>query len=160
MPFIDPSVAEQGGDFEPGVYLAEVADAELRRTRSKGEENFNVKLTIDGKLLAYDTLMLEGKGARFGIPKLRAMGFFQGNKAEEVQSGQLIGKRIWVRVAWQEYEGKKSLKPVSVFQPTFDCGYYPESRPPTDAADPVFMPDNDADSASKNSQRVDDSTPF
>ena len=159
MPFIDPSVAEQGGgDFEPGVYLADVADAELRHTRDKGEANFNVKLTVNGKTLAYDTLMLEGKGARFGIPKLRAMGFFRDGQAQEVHAVHLIGKRIWVRVGWQEYQGKKNLKPVSVFQPHFDCGYYPESNPPADAADPVFIPE-EASTGSAQRGPVDD-TPF
>lgn len=154
MPYIDPK-ASRGGIGEPGVYLAEVASCELK-TSKKNQQYFNVELvTVEGakrEPLCWDVFMLEGKGAGVGIAKMQAFGFFKDDVPEQVEAHNLVGKRAWVRVAWNTYtdsrtgETKRNLKPVTSFDP-FDSGFYIESLPPEDASEPLanlddpFAPD-------------------
>ena len=165
MVLIDPKSAGQGGDFEPGVHLVEVIDAEHRHGQS-GDPLFGIKLEGTGlsgtkSTLCRDVIMLAGKGLGIGVAKLKALGFFADGEPEDVQAHQLVGRRCWVRVDWQRYkdrngENRKGLKPVGSFDP-FDCGYYPEGEPPEDVSDPLF-PETEQPTPS---QPVDDSSvPF
>ena len=150
MPYIDPKAARGVGS--PGVYLAEVVSCNLK-TSKKNQQYFNVELvSLEGskrEALCWDVFMLEGKGASVGIAKMQAFGFFLDDAPEQVEAHHLIGKRAWVRVGWQTYtdsktgETKRNLKPLTSFEP-FDAGFYPESLPPEDAAEPL-APIEDSD---------------
>lgn len=137
---IDWNGGDTGG-FLPGVYLAEVANAEEKRSKS-GDAYFNLRLdssSLDGetRCLCYDIVMCQGKGAGIGLAKLKALGF--DSTRDAIEPSDLKGRRVWVNVDWDEYEGKKRLKIVTEFNP-FECGMWAENDPPEGATSSVFEP--------------------
>ena len=61
---------------KPGVYTVRVATCE-ERVSAKGDAFFSVGLesTELGRIVAYDIIMLEGRGANIGLCKLERLGF-------------------------------------------------------------------------------------
>lgn len=125
--------------LKDGVYLAEVKGCE-ERTSSKGDPMFYATFqAVDFNAhLCSDFIMLAGKGWSMGSAKLRALGFDEGQ--EEIAPGELIGRRVYLRCAYEEREGRdgktyKGLKVVAEFQP-FSSGYWPESEAPAGVMKP------------------------
>ena len=75
--------------------------------------------------------------------KLKALGF--DSNRDDIDCTDLVGRKAWVNVDTEEYQGKKRLRVVTEFNP-FACGYWPETSPP--------------DGASKATAPIDDDTPF
>lgn len=121
MPRIDWTEEEHTSKFVPGVYLAEVDDCEERTSQRTQAPYFNVRLkSVDhGGVLAFDILMLGGKGRNIGTAKLRALGFDEG--VIEIEAHDLIGKRAYVFLHEDEYKGKRRLR-VNIDQGQY-CGY-------------------------------------
>lgn len=115
--------------MEAGIYNVEVADAE-EKTSAAGNSYFNIRLKDigSGKSLCFDILMLNGKGIRIGLAKLSRLGFVPGED-NEIVAAQLIGKRAWVSVKNDTYEGKTRLV-VDINAKTSGCGYWTEAEPP------------------------------
>ena len=137
------------GDFAlggPGLHLVTVEAAEEKRSKG-GDAYFNLRLstsTFEGKTatLCFDILMVQGGGAGIGLAKLKALGF---DSAREVISPEdIVGRRAWVNVDVDEYEGKKRLKVVTEFNP-FACGYWPETAPPDGVDTPIAPLGKDED---------------
>ena len=118
----------------PGIYHVKVASCE-ERTSKAGNVYFSVRLTkVDGdQTVAFDTIMLSGKGVPMGLAKLTALGFIPGDK-EELLAAELLGKRAYVSVKEDEYEGKTRLV-VDISASGSKCGYWDEENPPEAAAD-------------------------
>ena len=116
-----------------GIYNVEVADAE-ERTSAAGNKYFNIRLKEmeGGKSLCFDILMLNGKGVRIGLAKLSRLGFVPGQD-DEIVAAQLIGKRAWVEVKEDSYEGKTRLV-VDINAKSSACGYWSEDEPPSVAS--------------------------
>ncbi len=118
----------------PGIYLARVG--KCREAVSKGGDAMLVlewETDILGKPagpLCWDFLMMEGKGASMGCAKLLKLGF---PKGAEVKPEDVQGRRAYVRVGLQEYNGKQGLKVLTTFDP-FECGYWSESENPEGVA--------------------------
>lgn len=115
----------------PGDYLVRVSQCELKKSKTSGAQLFNVRLVAEQltgePTLCFDTIMLEGKGASIGCAKLEALGF---DRDSEMEAADLVGRRAWVRVKLEEYQGKTNLKVATTFEPTFECGYWPEDERP------------------------------
>ncbi len=72
----DEDEMDSGGMAKAGVYLAEVSEAEQRRSVIKGAAMGNITF-VDAntrKLLCYDNLMLEGSGVGIGLKKALNLG--------------------------------------------------------------------------------------
>lgn len=122
-------------DFKPGYHLAEVKKCAEKKSAA-GDPYFNVELYSMGMfgaegLICFDIIMLDGKGRGLGQAKLKALGF--SDKNSDLAPEDLVGRRAWVKVYHDTYEGKQRLKVESVFEPTFSCGYWPEASPPEGA---------------------------
>lgn len=136
MPKIDwESFNDSPNQFEslsPGVYHVKVASCE-ERTSKAGNVYFSVRLSkVDGdKTVAFDTIMLSGKGVPMGLAKLTALGFIPGDK-EELLAAELLGRKAYVSVKEDEYEGKTRLV-VDINARGSKCGYYDEENPPESA---------------------------
>lgn len=155
MPFID--FTDDGpawGAKEPGDYAAEVDGCE-EKVSKKGAALFVVafKDINTGNALCDDVIMLEGKGKGIGIAKLRALGFeenFQG----DMSAAELIGRRCIVHLSWDDYGGKKQLRP-NMKEGDY-CGYSKiESQPKA-------IQDNEIDPFSKPAEEKldDENIPF
>jgi hypothetical protein len=139
-------------DLKSGIYLAQVEKAE-EKPSSKGDPMFKVTLKAVAfrTTLCDDFIMLGGKGRGMGQAKLKALGF--GPDVKEIHASELVGQRVYARVAFQEYDDKRtgtkrrSLKVVNV-EGSY-CGYWPESEKP----EGVLEPDPAA-------QAADESDPF
>jgi len=137
MPKIDwESFNDSPNQFEPlspGVYHVKVSSCE-ERTSKAGNVYFSVRLTqLEGdKTVAFDTIMLSGKGVPMGLAKLTALGFIPGDK-EELLAAELLGKKAFVAVKNDEYEGKTRLV-VDINASGSKCGYWDEENPPEAAA--------------------------
>lgn len=161
MPVIDPKT-NFPSDFEPGIYLAVVKGCDEKKSKKNGTPYFNLRLHDDetGELLCWDTAMLDGNGKGIGIAKLKALGFFQSDEPERVDAEDVIGRRAWVRVAWDTYEGKTRLKVETRMEPDFDLGYWPEGEMPPEAADPLAPVSQVPDAGSTKDPVKDLDTPF
>lgn len=132
--------------LSPGTYLVTVKECKEGISK-KGDAFFNVRLnteSFDGRetTLCFDILMMEGKGAGIGLAKLQALGIPKGTA--DVSAQDLIGRRAWVNVDSQTYDGKTHLKVYTTFDP-FELGYWPESEPPDGVSEPSvsIKPDED-----------------
>ena len=115
----------------PGVYLCEIRKA-TEKTSGKGNLMFDLtwKGVHVGDLTVYDNIMLSGKGKFLGDSRLEALGWppkFNG----EINASELIGKRAWLFLAVETFQGKASLR-TDIGQGTH-CGYQPEDDPPPEA---------------------------
>lgn len=142
----------------PGRYLAEVGTkAEVRMSKKTEHPYFNVPfLAVDfgNAFLCYDVIMLDGKGRGMGQKKLEALGFDKG--VPSIESSDLIGRRVYVEVTEDEWNGKIRLQVDAGSSPY--CGYWPESENPGEVREP-------SDSAAINmgldiDTNPDDDTPF
>jgi len=117
------------GPLGPGVYRVEVSDC-VERTSKAGDKYFNVKMKdLDsGKIVCFDPVMLEGKGASIGLCKLSRLGF-EPTEDFEIVAAQVIGKRAYIGVEADEYQGTKRLK-VDIGYKGSSCGYWPYSEVP------------------------------
>lgn len=123
--------------WKEGVYLAEIAGAEEKASRSKGDPMFIVRfdaVDFGSSHLADDVVMLGGKGWSIGRAKLEALGFDE--SAAEIAAGELIGRRVYLRLAYkdEEYDGKtfRNLRVETRFRPEFSSGYWPDGDDPPD----------------------------
>lgn len=124
--------ASSSGGYGPGLHLVMVGKAEEKRSK-KGDAYFNLRLdteSFDGNkgTLCFDVVMVQGGGAGIGLAKLKALGF--DNARDVIEPEDIQGRRAWVNVDFEWYDGKKRLKVVTNFEPTFTCGYWPENEKP------------------------------
>jgi len=115
---------------EPGVYMAEVASAK-EKTSSTGNPMIAVTLVaahFKKRPLCMDYIMLRGKGWGLGKKKLEALGVEPGTK--EISPGELVGRRTYVVLVEDVYDGKKKLKPDILA--TEYKGYYAQGEEPVD----------------------------
>ena len=127
-------VNDATGMVAEGWHKARVSDCQAKVAKSSGDAYYNLSLeTLAGDFIAYDVAMLEGKGNGIGIAKLLALGAAkdEGDCYEYDSAGQLRGRRAWVYVTHEEYEGKTRCK-VDIRQGK--CGYLPEDQQPPDVA--------------------------
>ena len=126
------------GDYEeperfermgPGRYLVEIEDAS-EKTSKAGDAYFNLRLKAVGfgKVLCFDVVMLAGKGRGIGYAKLKALGVTE--KDEQLAAAELIGRRAYVEVESEEYDGKTRLS-VSIGAEDSLCGYWDENDRPS-----------------------------
>lgn len=100
------------GSAPDGVYIADVAKAKATLTKG-GDPAINLEFgcSYGGTVFkVYDTIMLNGRGWSLGRPKLTALGVpseFSG----DLDPADLLGRRVYLHLAFQEYQGKRSLKP-------------------------------------------------
>jgi len=146
---------ESFSEFGPGIYLAEVKACEVRHTSEKTGSHpyYNVRLhdgafAGDGGLIAFDNILLAGRGRSIGIAKLKALGFEEvmgddGKPFIDVEPEDLVGRRVWVMVGEDEYGGKVRLKVLTEFEPKFSCGYWHEKHPPEEAGSDSGLMDPD-----------------
>lgn len=115
----------------PGIYHVEVADSE-ERTSARGDTYFSVRLKEmeSGNSLCFDNLMLTGNGLRIGLAKLSRLGFKK-EQDEDIVAAQLIGRRAYVCVKEETYEGTTRLT-VDIKAKTSACGYWSEENPPAE----------------------------
>lgn len=136
------------GGPEPGTHFAEIAECTLKHSKPSekspsGEDYFSVKLILPdsaGEYLCHDNLMLGGGGATMGIAKLKTLGFFRRGEEEDIEPHQLVGKRVWVTVGNETYDGKTRLKVISTFRPEFKCGWEAEGNRKREAPPATFDP--------------------
>lgn len=140
---------KEAGALAPGTYSIEVVKSVEKLSKNGGAPYFEAELlALDfGKTLCFDILMLAGKGAGIGVTKLRALGFTE--ERDEIAAGELIGRRAFVAVGDDEYDGKVRLK-VDINAEGSKCGYWPEDEKP----EGVLLP-----GAPGQTEDVDD-TPF
>ena len=122
------------GPLGPGVYRVEVAEC-VERTSRVGDKYFNVKFKdLDtGKIVCFDPVMLEGKGASIGLCKLSRLGFEATDS--EIIAAQVIGRRAYIGVDNDTYEGKSRLK-VDIGYKGSSCGYWEHDNMPSDYVSP------------------------
>jgi hypothetical protein len=126
---------------EPGIYLVEVTKVE-KRVSKKGE----LMLVVDfrnvasGDRIFRDFMMLEGKGRWAGDAKLALLGI--NPKAETFDEYAIIGKRAWVSLKAETYNGGQQLKPDNEAA-GFQFGYCDERNKPKGAVDPESVADLD-----------------
>jgi hypothetical protein len=118
---------EGGFDLQPeGDYLAEVQGCE-EKTSGKGDPMFSVKLKRvgDSAFLCYDVLMLGGAGWGIGRNKLICLGFpAEGDL--NIEAAELIGRRVYVSLKEEEYDGKTKLK-VDIYRDGWKAGMWPHN---------------------------------
>lgn len=141
-------------DFGPGVYLADIKGCEVKHSQRTGDPYFNVSWHDAGafgagKFICFDIIMLAGKGRSIGLAKLKVLGFEEcvddGGPAIEAEPQDLIGRRAWIRIGWDEYKTSdgtvhRNLKVKTEFEPKFSSGYTNEKTPPEDANDGSTVP--------------------
>lgn len=125
-----------GSGYEPGIYLAEVKKCEAKVSK-KADPYLNIEWHDTSPigpqgLICWDVVMMDGKGRSLGQAKLRALGFDE--ECELIEPEDLIGRRAWIQVGWQDYNGQKNLKVLSGFEPSFTSGYWSEGSPPDGVA--------------------------
>ncbi|MEK9737011.1 MAG: hypothetical protein VW239_06790, partial [Candidatus Nanopelagicales bacterium] len=102
--------AEQRAELAAGVYLAEVREAE-KTISKKGNKMYKLRLVAPafaGKALCYEYLTVDGPGAGIGLKKLRLLGFSESDGTP--QTRDMLGRRCYVSVSPEAYNGKVSLK--------------------------------------------------
>ena len=133
-------------DFDEGVILGEVKNCEVKHSKKNGDPYFNVHWHDAGafgagKFVCFDIVMLAGKGRTIGIAKLKALGFQEvkdeasGKYVINADAVDLIGRRAWLNLGWEEFERAdgttgRSLKVRTEFEPTFKSGCTHENTPP------------------------------
>jgi hypothetical protein len=141
----------KGQRLSPGIYRCELRGC-TEKMSANGNAMFAVKLhalDIPGHpLLAFDNIMLSGKGRYFGTRKLAALGFSQ--TQTEIQAYELEGRPFYAAVIEESYQGKTRLK-VNVEEPGSASGYWqhepagyvaPAVQPAAPAVDEVEDIDN------------------
>lgn len=133
------NIHESGG--RTGWQMARVGNCEMKKS-SKGDRYYNVALeTPGGDFLCYDVLMLEGPGNGIGFAKLFALGAAEdlGDEVRFDTAEEIIGKRAWVYVGTETWQGKRRRK-VDIAEG--NAGYLAEHEtPPTDDPDDGYGPD-------------------
>lgn len=135
-PLFDWSEPEGQGEFHTGpkykagdIVRVRVADCESR-TSKKGDDYFNVTLQDDtGWTVTYDVIMCAGPGRKMGQVKMRILGFTEEDTM--ILDAQLVGRRCWIKLDEDEYQGKKKL--VTAFHWTehgWRAGYHRDGPPP------------------------------
>lgn len=120
-----------------GVYLVEVIGA-TEGTTQKGDGKFVATLAAvkhEHAKVCEDSIVIAGKARYFGVQKLRALGLLKGDKKEQIEARDLVGRRCYVNVIVEEYLSKRdgskrtALKVERMTES--DVGYFPADRPPT-----------------------------
>ena len=111
---------------EPGIYTCRITAAEERVSKA-GDAYFNVTLSSTelDRVLCYDVIMLEGRGASLGYVKLKQLGF--GEDTEEISDLDLVNLGVIVMVEVDEYKGNRRLQVAMTFEDPFRNGYAPAS---------------------------------
>lgn len=120
---------QDDGSLKPGVYLATVRDCSVERSKKSGAEMFKLTLQALDRKLCYDYVMLGGEGWSMGKAKLTALGFRKETDSE-IDPYQVVGLKVYVATATEEYQGKVRLK---VDGKRGHAGYWPISEVPPDA---------------------------
>lgn len=112
--------------LQPGTYEVEITQSE-EKTSEKGNKMWMLTLralAFNCKL-CHDNLMLPpNSGANISKAKLSALGF-KDEELKTVEAGHLLGKRTWVTVKHEEYNGRKSLR-VDIGAKGSKAGYWAE----------------------------------
>ena len=139
MVFIDLSKPDEA--LKPGIDLWSILGCEEAKSRG-GDQMLKIKFSRDSdpSCHLYDIIMLEGAGWGIGKQKLAALlgkGF-----SGELDTIDLLQKRIWVNVVVDTYDSKDRLK-VGIEELAF-AGYQPESQVPPGktAPEPVAAVDS------------------
>jgi len=128
--------------LQPGTYAVEITASE-EKTSGAGNKMWSVtmKALAFGCKLCHDNLMLPpNSGASISKAKLSALGF-KDDDLKTVEAEHLLGKRTWVTVKHEEYNGRKSLR-VDIAAKGSNAGYWKEA--PGDVKSPD-APSGDAD---------------
>ena len=131
---------EGGGGMEPGIYLAEVRDAEKTHAQTSGNAMFSFKMCVPGgdRVICYERIMLAGSKESLGISKtkLKTLGVADG---KEIDADDLNGRRVFIatKLGKANKDGRQFLE-VNISARGSKCGYWPESQPPADV--PVATP--------------------
>lgn len=110
-----------------GVHYAEVKESKVKKSES-GNTMFSIVLyrVDDGAKLCYDNILLTGAGRGIGMQKLKGLGVPEGTTS--LDAADLIGRRCFVAVKSDTYNGKTRLA-VDIAQGPFK-GLWLESAPP------------------------------
>lgn len=117
---------------EEGIYTAEIESAEVRRGGS-GNRYIGLRLRCaeTGKFLAWDNLMIDGRGKNIGLTKLMQLGIPKDE--ETVDPATLVGQTVTVAIAHGTDNNDKPKAVVDIRHEGFRCGY----RSTATAADEV-----------------------
>ena len=127
--------------LRPGIYLAEVARAEEKVSKSSGAPYLNVKFMAPewaGEEICWDMIMLGGNGINIGRAKLGALGIDLDDGAEHT-ADELKGRRAYISVVVEKYNGEERLR-VDIDTDTSHAGYWPEGERPSGARSPGPAP--------------------
>lgn len=147
---IDWSDDNDGPVMRAGCYLAEVVTAEEKRAKTSGNPMISLRwVAVDHgrQHLAWDNLLLGGKGKGIGLRRLEALGVERGTKNIDVN--KLVGRQCYIHLVEEEYQGKKKLA-VALDRGTHmgysaqkpDVGVI-EQETPSNVGDDFFSPSED-----------------
>lgn len=152
--YIGPDDVNDGGGLpDEGRYYCEVKECKEKQSK-KGEAYYSLGLADvrSGGFLAYDVVMLEGRGNGMGLKKLEALGAANKDDAggwHVADAGAVVGARAYVVLKHETYNGKTRAK-VDVGATDW-CGFAPENfeeqkaEPAKAAAGKAPAPDPSAD---------------
>lgn len=148
-------MSKAAGWYEPGkCYLVRVEKSTLRPC--KGGEMFSISLIDDmtGDFVCYDNIALTEKSWGFSKPKLLCLGV-PDLQDIDVAAAELIGRRAWVLLVREVYEGKGRLV-VDINDGEYGRGgYWSTANPPAGYEAPT-----DVARAAVQAPPIDDDTPF
>jgi len=127
-------------EVTPGIYRAGVKTCEGTMSKN-GDPMLKVGLVAldwGHMTLVDDYIMLGGKGMRFGLPRLVALGIAKGTP--NFEPADLVGRQVYVAIHWEEYVKRdgtpsRSLR-VNVKAEDSHCGYWPVASPPSGVRKP------------------------
>lgn len=140
---LDRDIDDANGLPKEGWHAVEVSACEEKRSQ-RGEDYYDASLidATTGKWLCYDVIMLCGRGAGYGIRKLRALGAATRNESGDgwniLSASRLVGVRAFAHLhhAENEWKGEKRMRcEVSAHQG--EAGYRTKDDPPEGFTDDI-----------------------
>ena len=125
---------DTGGAIPPGIYLVEVANAEVK-TSQAGNEYVSLRLAVvnengsAGRTAAYDNLIFTGNPGALGMTKkkLACLGVEAKGKADQQAFiDMLLGRRVYIQTKLKE----NGWSEVDINAKGAKCGYWPENEGP------------------------------
>ncbi len=122
MRFTDQDIEEANKVGEAGVYESEVASVEETLTKANDPMwTLKFKQAETGATLCYDNLAFSPKGKGMAFLKLKNLGVEKSDSGfYEIDSQELVGRRVTLTLIVDEYKGKKKL---AVDVAAENCGY-------------------------------------
>lgn len=119
--------------FGPGIYRCRVKSCEQSASKNGDPMLILSLIALDWghAALTDDRIMLGGKGMRFGLPRLVALGIPRGTS--NIDAADMVGREIYVAMNWREWDKTDGTKVRALNVDTGGspfCGYWPITQPP------------------------------